>query len=200
MKRTLLNGFCLSLLIIFASACSPTYKVSLKPVLLPQQKYQWEGDLNGVESTKKFYSIKLASSQIEPHFLHAKVVNLDNEHLHISTENFRAYCEERNLYVFSAEESLDQYKKQTELDFRGLNPSDATAIASLAIQSGYVEKRNAEINGFSSRLFRRQSLPPQYQYFGIFQIEYPRCEKKLIVEVLLPKESHVFEFKVNKFN
>jgi hypothetical protein len=134
--------------------------------------------------------------------------------VNFSSDNIKAYSGDRIIKVFTYEESL-MYRGKVLFpstgtpDLRGLTAEQVDKFMELDSQRErlWQEQLNREfpvqlrieaLKKYASELLRRQTIPPEGRYGGIFDIEYPSGGDILKIEVITPDETHQFTFKLQK--
>jgi hypothetical protein len=123
------------------------------------------------------------------------VANHLSNPLNFSTDNIRAQCEQKTIYVYHPAEALRDQDKRTELssaDLVGLSPD---ALLSLSPQmTNYYQRRDQELREFAQSLLQAQTIKANSTHEGVVRIAFPSCTDKLKMIIKTGKDLHRFEF------
>jgi hypothetical protein len=113
--------------------CAQPRPVTLKASSLEGQSLQFDGGRQHIFSKKTYSRIGLdfptgSISYGSTVDFYIAVVNSSDMPFNFSTENITANCNDKSIYIFHADEALNDQDSKTALDLRGLSPSDVTAI------------------------------------------------------------------------
>ena len=206
------------LLVLFFSGCAtrPTTEresqtLYLQAVERESQTLTYQDGKQWLVSRKAFYNVGIypVSDIIEPNqpgMFYVAIYNKNNDALNFSTDNINAYCGKMNVKVYTYNESLKYEIDKTSRkglsasDLAGLTPAQINSVMALTPPPGprYEKLRLDILKKYASALLKRNTVSPNSQYGGIFQIGFPAYGDVLTIEVINPKESHQFRFNIQK--
>jgi len=192
----------LIILILLFSGCCPLLEI--RPLVLGTgQAIRYQNDNQIIQSNKKFSTVCMSSLQDKIEFtmtpeFQLYISNNSNQTLNFSYNNINAYCGNNQLQILTYQEALDDYyKKQNK--FLGLTVDQYLALEQMRLQTNYYAIKYQNDIQYTSMLFKRQSIPPNHYYEGIFKIKginYSCCNNDLIIYINDIQESHKFIFEL----
>lgn len=180
--------------------CAPSRPVIMRASPLADQILQYDQGRQIFISRSVHSSVGLAlpTEAVQPGNpvdFYVAVANHSSNPFNFSTDNIRAQCEQKTIYVYHPEEALRDQEKRTELSsasLAGLSPTDILALSPQ--MTNYYQRRNQELRGFAQSLLQAQTIMANSTHDGVVRIAFPSCTDKLELIIKTGEDVHRFEF------
>lgn len=179
--------------------CATPRPVTMKPIPSDGQSLQYDQGRQVFASRKNatgvaIYPLSNIVTPGQPADFYVFIANYSDVSVNFTSDNLKAFCDNNPLFVFSPEQALRYEEQRTEISSSSL--FGVTDIAMLApYMAQYYEKRNRDLQGYSSVLLRDQTIAAHGNHYGIIRVGFPACAECLRICIRIGSDFHEFRFK-----
>lgn len=180
--------------------CAPSRPVAMRASPLADQILQYDQgqQIFISRSVHSRVGLALPTETVQPGNpidFYISVVNHLSNPFNFSTDNIRAQCGQKTIYIYHPEEALRDQEKRTDLsssDLAGLSPTDIIALSPQ--MTNYYERRNQKLRDFAHSLLQAQTIMANSTLSGVVRMAFPSCTDKLELIIKTGEDVHRFEF------